>query len=64
MLLHNKLSKEELKKQLEEENFSRKTLSFYRYVIIEDRQKFRDHLYLKWFELDCKGRVCIAREAN
>lgn len=62
MLLHNKLSKEELKKQLEEENFSRKTLSFYRYVIIEDPQKFRDHLYLRWFELDCKGRIYIARE--
>ncbi|MGQ1910102.1 oxygen-dependent tRNA uridine(34) hydroxylase TrhO [Marinifilum sp. RC60d5] len=62
MLLHNKLSKEELKKQLEEENFSRKTLSFYRYVIIEDPQKVRDHLYLRWFELDCKGRIYIARE--
>nr|WP_320119877.1 rhodanese-related sulfurtransferase [uncultured Marinifilum sp.] len=62
MLLHNKLSKEELKKQLEEENFSRKTLSFYRYVIIEDPQKFRDSLYLKWFELNCKGRIYIARE--
>lgn len=62
MLLYNKLSKEELKKQLEEENFNRKTLSFYRYVIIKNPQKFRDSLYLKWFELNCKGRIYIARE--
>ncbi|WP_372751804.1 rhodanese-related sulfurtransferase [Labilibaculum sp.] len=62
MLLHNKLSKEELKKQLEKENFSRKTLSFYRYVILEDPQAFRDHLYLKWYELNCKGRIYVARE--
>jgi UPF0176 protein len=62
MLLHNKLSKEELKKQLEEENFSRKTFSFYRYVIIDDPKAFRDLLYQKWSELNCKGRIYIARE--
>ncbi len=62
MLLHNKLSKEELKKQLENEIFNRKTFSFYRYVIIDNPQEFRDQLYQKWFELDCKGRIYIARE--
>lgn len=62
MLLSNKLSKEELKKQLENENFSRKTFSFYRYVIIKNPQEFRDQLYQKWFELNCKGRIYIARE--
>lgn len=62
MLLHNKLSKEELKKKLENEDFTRKTLSFYRYVIFENPQEFRDQIYQKWFELNCKGRIYIARE--
>ena len=62
MVLHNRLSKEELIKRLEEENFERTTISFYRYVIIEDSAEFRDDLYLRFAELGCLGRIYIARE--
>jgi UPF0176 protein len=62
MQLYNKLSKEELKKQLENENFTRKTLSFYRYVNIENPKEFRDNLFQEWFKLNCKGRIYIAKE--
>jgi UPF0176 protein len=59
---HNIYSKEELKKRLAEETFHRITLSFYRYVIYEDPEKFRDDLYLKFEELGILGRIYIARE--
>ena len=35
-ILYNKFGKDDLKKQLSQENFKRTTLSFYRYVIIDD----------------------------
>jgi len=62
MQLYNKLSKEELQKQLEEENFRRKTISFYRYVNIQNPQEYRDQLFEKWYSFDCKGRIYIAKE--
>ncbi len=62
MVLHNKYDKETLKKKLAEENFSRVTLSFYRYVILEDLESFRDELYQKFDELKVLGRIFIARE--
>jgi len=60
--LHNKLDKEELKQLLAEETFERTTLSFYRYVIIDASDEFRDHLYIKWNKLNCLGRIYVARE--
>lgn len=62
MQLHNKINKEELKKRLMEENFSRKTISFYRYFYLENLQKFRDAIYQDWFSLNCFGRIYVARE--
>lgn len=61
-MLHNKLNKEQLLKKLAEETFSRKTLSFYRYIAIEDPMSFRNNLYIKLNELDCNGRIYIAKE--
>lgn len=60
--LINRLSPEELRKRLEAETFKRKTVSFYRYVIIEDAQQMRDDLYAEWSELGCLGRIYVARE--
>ncbi len=60
--LHNRLSKEALKLKLANETFARTTLSFYRYVIIEPTDEFRDQLYIKLNELNCLGRIYIARE--
>jgi UPF0176 protein len=45
MQLRNKYDKKTLKKRLDDEKFDRITLSFYRYVILEDIESFRDELY-------------------
>lgn len=62
MQLYNKLSKEELTKELEAENFQRKNISFYRYVNFNNPKAYRDELFTKWFQLNCKGRIYIAKE--
>lgn len=62
MLLHNRIDKRELKKRLMEEPFKRTTLSFYRYVIIENPNDYRDELYKRWDALNVKGRIYVARE--
>lgn len=62
MQLYNKYNKEELIQRLHAEDFKRTTISFYRYVRIEDPQAFRDELYKEWFELGCFGRIYVARE--
>ncbi len=60
--LINKLSPEELRKKLEAETFSRRTVSFYRYVLIEDPKAMRDILFREWSELDCLGRIYVSHE--
>jgi len=60
--LHNRVNKEILKQRLAEEPFNRTTLSFYRYVIIDQPQAFRDELYTQLNELNCFGRIYVARE--
>lgn len=62
MELFNKYGKEELLERLNAEEFERVTLSFYRYVIIEDTQVMRDTLFQQWAELGVFGRTYIARE--
>lgn len=62
MQLHNKIDREVLKVQLMEETFQRKTISFYRYFYLDVPQEFRDAIYQEWFELDCLGRIYVARE--
>jgi UPF0176 protein len=61
-MLENRINKEILKQRLANETFNRKTLSFYRYVTIENPKEFRDDLFRKWSELNCYGRIYIARE--
>lgn len=62
MILHNKYNKKELKEKLLQENFLRTTLSFYRYVMIDDVIAFRDLLYLKFSDLNIFGRIYVAAE--
>lgn len=62
MLLHNRIDKRELKKRLMEEPIKRITLSFYRYVIIDTPNEYRDELYKRWDSLNVKGRIYVARE--
>jgi len=61
-LLHNRVDRRLLKKRLMEEDFRRVTLSFYRYVILDDPQQVRDRLYAQWEALHCFGRIYVARE--
>lgn len=49
-------------KRLHEEMFRRVTLSFYRYMIIEEPQVLRDELFKKWNEVNIFGRIYLARE--
>jgi UPF0176 protein len=61
-MLENRINKIILKQRLTNESFKRKTLSFYRYVTIENPSGFRDDLFRKWSELNCFGRIYIASE--
>ena len=56
------ISKEELKKRLYEEKFNRITLSFYRYIKIENPEEFRLLLLKEWGNLGVFGRIYLARE--
>ena len=60
--LVNKLSREELQAKLDAESFHRTTVSFYKYVIIENPQALRDELFAQWSEWDCLGRIYVSRE--
>lgn len=62
MQLWNKLSKEDLLKQLKSKNHEYLTISFYQYAKIEDPQIFRNELYKTWQDFDIVGRVYIAKE--
>ncbi len=60
--LFNTLSKEELKAKLDAEQFKRITLSFYRYVRIDNVELFRDELYAGFETLEILGRTYVAPE--
>jgi UPF0176 protein len=61
-ILHNRISNKELKEKLYQENFSRTTISFYKYFSIQNPQVFRDELYKGLSALQCFGRIYIAKE--
>ncbi len=61
-ILHNRISQRELKERLYKENEPRTTLSFYRYMVIDNPPEFRDELYKKLDELKVYGRIYIATE--
>lgn len=61
-VLHNRVSNEELKKRLYEETEPRTTVSFYQYFQIDDPQKFRDELWMKFEPLKVFGRIYLATE--
>jgi UPF0176 protein len=62
MRLYNIINSKELKENLAREHFVRKTISFYRYSIINNPKEFRDSLYSDWSDLDCFGRIYVAKE--
>ncbi|HMV44249.1 MAG TPA: rhodanese-related sulfurtransferase [Leptospiraceae bacterium] len=56
------ISKDELRKRLQEENFKRVTLSFYRYTKIENPNELRLQLLSEWGNLNVFGRIYLAKE--
>ncbi|HET6245451.1 MAG: rhodanese-related sulfurtransferase [Bacteroidetes bacterium] len=62
MALYNRVNKKELKLKLRVEEFKRITLSFYRYVIIENPEELRNQLFEKWASLNVFGRIYLANE--
>lgn len=62
MLLQNRVNKKELKKRIQEETLKRITVSFYRYVIIDNPQELRDSLFEQWNALKILGRIYVAHE--
>ena len=60
--LFNQKDREQLKADLADEDFARRTCSFYRYIHIDDPQALRDELYKEWFDLRILGRVYLAAE--
>lgn len=62
MQLWNTLSKEELVKKLNESGHKFVTVSFYQYAQIANPRLFRDHLFMKFADLDVVGRIYVANE--
>jgi UPF0176 protein len=61
-VLHNRINKKELKARMMADPTPRTTISFYRYVPIEQVQEFRDQRYREWIKLGVLGRVYVAQE--
>ena len=60
--LINRLGPEQLRDKLDKETFKRVTLSFYRYVLIDNPQELRNELFVHWKKLNCLGRIYVAKE--
>lgn len=60
--IYNLLSRVEAEKLLQEENFKRVTISFYRYFKINEPKIFRDEMYKALFKLKVFGRIYLAEE--
>jgi UPF0176 protein len=61
-VLHNRVSRKELKESIQKDTTPRTTISFYRYFFIEDPQAFRNQLYKDLHNLNVLGRIYIAHE--
>lgn len=61
-VLHNRISKEELKERMLAETEPRTTVSFYNYCNITDPQQYRDELWKAFEPLKVFGRIYIANE--
>ena len=59
---HNKEDRRVLMARMEQDDVPRTTLSFYRYVHLENPALTRNQLYAAWEELGVLGRTYVARE--
>jgi UPF0176 protein len=60
--LRNLYDRATLERRLADEPFARRTVSFYRYVRLDDPKAVRDQLFAEWDALGVFGRVYVARE--
>ena len=61
-VLHNRISRRELKERIKNDPTPRITISFYCYFQIEEPVAFRNRLYLELSELGVLGRIYLAFE--
>jgi UPF0176 protein len=60
--LHNKISHEELRAKMAQDNTPRTTISFYRYFKIAEPVHFRNDMYKALVDMGVLGRIYIAHE--
>lgn len=61
-LLYNRINRRELKEKLRASQERRVTLSYYKYVTLDDPKQFRDALYAMYQQLGVLGRIYVAPE--
>nr|WP_294903327.1 rhodanese-related sulfurtransferase [uncultured Lacibacter sp.] len=61
-VLHNRISRKELKERIQNDPTPRTTISFYCYFKIEEPKAFRDQLYKDFSALGVLGRIYLAHE--
>jgi UPF0176 protein len=61
-VLHNRVSRSELKRRIQNDPTPRVTISFYLYITIADPKALRDEWYTRMFELGVFGRIYLAGE--
>lgn len=62
VLLHNRISRKELKERILQDTTPRTTISFYCYFKIDDPGSFRNTLYKDFKDLGVLGRIYLAEE--
>lgn len=60
--LYNRVNRRELKERLQHDSVPRRTLSYYKYIQLDDPQAFRDQLYAQYQALGVLGRIYVAKE--
>lgn len=60
--LRNIMNKEDCLKKLANEKFDRKTISFYKFVDIENPAELRDQLFAVWDAIGVLGRIYVSEE--
>jgi len=61
-VLHNRVSRKELKERIDKDPTPRTTISFYNYCFIEDPKQFRDNLFIEFLNIGVLGRIYVAHE--
>ena len=61
-VLHNRISRKELKERILNDPTPRTTISFYCYFKIDESKQFRDQLYKDFTALGVMGRIYLAHE--